>query len=162
MAYAATGDLARARAENALLQENTRKLPSDASIDMNKASEVLRIAGWYLEARIARSAGDLAAAVDLLRKGAAAEDALRYTEPPSWYLPLREPLGGVLLMAGDFGAAESAFREELARNPRSGRALFGLWESLKGQGRSYEAQLVRREFEAAWVEAEGELDRESL
>jgi tetratricopeptide (TPR) repeat protein len=162
MAYAATGELVRARAESAQFREAAAKVPAGASFDLNRASAVLPIAGLYLEARIARGAGDLAGAADLLRKGVAAEDALRYTEPPSWYLPLREPLGGVLLAQGNWLGAELVFREELARNPRSGRALFGLWESLKGQDRQYEAQLVRREFEAAWRDADGGLDRESL
>jgi hypothetical protein len=162
MAYAATGDLGRARSESAQFREAAAKVPADASFDLNKASAVLPIAGLYLEARMARSAGDLAGAADLLRKGVAAEEALRYTEPPSWYLPLREPLGGILLAQGNWLGAELVFREELARNPRSGRALFGLWESLKGQGRQYEAQLVRREYEAAWRFADVELDRESL
>lgn len=162
MAFAGTGATELARSESAELRAATGKVPADAAFDLNKASEVLPIAGWYLEARIARSAGDLTGAAEALRKGVAAEDALRYTEPPSWYLPLREPLGGVLLMQGNFVGAERVFREELVRNPRSGRALYGLWESLKGQGREYEAQLVRREYQAAWSEADGELDRESL
>lgn len=162
MAYAATGDTAQARSESALFRESAAKLPAEAAFDLNKASEVLQVAGYYLDARIARSAGDLAGAAEMLKKGVAVEDALRYTEPPSWYLPVREPLGGVLLMEGNYAAAEKVFREELARNPRSGRALFGLWESLQGQAKAYEAQLVRREYETAWADADSALDRESL
>jgi len=162
MAYAGAGDTERARAEDALLREATGKLPAEASVDLNKASDVLQVAGWYLEGRIARSSGNLVLAAEMLKKGVAAEDALAYTEPPSWYLPVREPLGAVQLMQGEFTAAEKTFREELARNPRSGRALFGLWESLKGEGRAYEAQLVRREYEDAWADAEVVLDREGL
>jgi len=162
MAYAATGNLERARAERAMFREAAGKIPEGASWDLNKVAEVLLVAGWYLDARIARGAGDLAGAADLLKKGVAAEDALRYMEPPGWFLPLREPLGAVLLLQGDFGAAEKVFREELARNPRSGRALFGLWESLQGEGKAYGAQLVLREYEAAWLGADGPLNRESL
>jgi tetratricopeptide (TPR) repeat protein len=162
VAYAATGETERARSERAQFLALAGKLPAEASVDLNKANEVLRVADCYLESRIARSAGDLAGAARILNRGIPAEDALRYTEPPSWYLPLREPLGGALLLGGNFSFAENVFREELARNPRSGRALFGLWESLKGQGRAYEAQLVQREYEEAWKDADEVLDRESL
>jgi tetratricopeptide (TPR) repeat protein len=162
LAFAGTGDLQRARSERALFREAAGKTPAEATVDLNRALDVLWVAGCYLDARLARSAGDLAGAAELLRKGIAQEDALRRTEPPSWLLPLREPLGGLLLQAGNFSQAEAVFREELARNPRSGRALYGLWESLQGQGKAYEAHLVRREYEAAWKDAERELDRAGL
>jgi len=162
LSYAATGNLEKARGERTVFSEMAQSIPARATVDMNSARDVSRVALWYLDARIAMAEGDLDAAARMLRKGVAAEDALNYTEPPTWYLPLREPLGGVLLKKGEYRAAEKTFREELLRNPRSGRALFGLWQSLKGQGRSYEAQLVQGEYEKAWANADSRLDLESL
>ena len=54
------------------------------------------------------------------------------------------------------------FRVDLDRNPRNGRSLFGLLETLKAQQRFEEAEWVRREFEAAWAEADATLRVETL
>ena len=63
-------------------------------------------------------------------------------------------LGGLLLRTRDAATAERIFREELTRNPRSGRALFGLSACLKAQGKTYAARLVEDEFKAAWANAD--------
>jgi non-heme chloroperoxidase len=63
-------------------------------------------------------------------------------------------LGGMLLSSGDYAAAEKAFRDELKRHPRNGRALFGLAESLKHQGNKQSAQDAWRQFEEAWKDAD--------
>jgi hypothetical protein len=63
---------------------------------------------------------------------------------------------------GEHAEAERVFREDLRRNRRNGRSLFGLAESLKAQGKLYESQLVRREFESAWKDADTKLRVEDL
>jgi TolA-binding protein len=65
-------------------------------------------------------------------------------------------------MNGDYAAAEKVFRAELAKHPRNGRALFGLVESLKRQGKESSAQMVQREFEKAWETADTKLSVEHL
>ena len=93
-----------------------------------------------------------------LRQAVAAEDALAYDEPPGWYHPLsRESLGGALMLDRRYAEAEAVFREDLRRNRRNGRSLFGLAESLKAQGKTREAELVGREFESAWKSADTRL-----
>jgi hypothetical protein len=57
----------------------------------------------------------------------------------------------------DYAEAERVFRVGLDKNPRSGRSLFGLMESLKAQGKNYDAQLVQKEFEVAWKNADIQL-----
>jgi len=42
------------------------------------------------------------------------------------------------------------------------RSLFGLMESLKARGKTYDAQMVRREFEVAWRNADTKLRLEDL
>ena len=54
------------------------------------------------------------------------------------------------LMNGDAPGAEKVFREDLDRNPRNPRSLFGLREALKAQGRGYDAQFVDKQFQSAW------------
>jgi len=68
-----------------------------------------------------------------------------------------EFLGGALLANEDFAAAEEIFRAEIAKHPRNGRALFGLAESLKRQGKTTSAQMVLREFEKAWEKSDTKL-----
>ncbi len=87
---------------------------------------------------------------------------MSYDEPEGWYINARESLGALLLKNKMAPEAEKAFREELVVHPKSGRALFGLWESLKTQGREEEAKKVRAEFDAAWKIADVELALESL
>lgn len=89
-----------------------------------------------------------------LRRAVAIQDAFVYDEPPAWYYPVRETLGGELLRAGQAAEAEKVFREGVKRSPRNGRMLFGLMESLKRQGRTEEAAMVEREFGAAWGKAD--------
>jgi hypothetical protein len=59
-----------------------------------------------------------------------------------------------LILSGDFVGAEKVFRAELAKHLRNGRALFGLMESLRAQGKKDAAAHIQMEFEAAWKNAE--------
>jgi hypothetical protein len=68
----------------------------------------------------------------------------------------------VLLKAGWIAEAEKVFRLDLARNPGSGRALYGLMTSLERQKRSAEAALVKAEFDRAWKQATSPLTVEAL
>ena len=77
-------------------------------------------------------------------------DELGYDEPPAFYYPVRESLGGALLRFGKSAEAESVFRECLLQNPRDPRALFGLSEALKAQGKSDAADSIRRLFLESW------------
>ncbi|HST78956.1 MAG TPA: hypothetical protein VLN58_10750, partial [Verrucomicrobiae bacterium] len=67
-----------------------------------------------------------------------------------WFFPVRESLGAVLLLNGNASEAEKTFREDLERNPRNPRSLFGLSQTLKAQKRDYDAQFVDKQFQAAW------------
>jgi hypothetical protein len=92
-----------------------------------------------------------------LERAIAAEDKLNYIEPADWYLPVRETLGAVYFLQDEPALAEKVFRDDLDRNRRNGRALFGLAASLKAQGEHYAAELVQQEFEAAWRNADVKL-----
>ena len=116
----------------------------------NKTKTILTIASDVLAARIAIARHDPAAAIPLLRQAAAAQDSLKYSEPPDWPFSVRESLGAALLLQGDNAAAEKVFREDLDRNPRNPRSLFGLSQALKAQHRDYDAQFVDRQFRSAW------------
>jgi tetratricopeptide (TPR) repeat protein len=160
MALAATGKAAEAESEHRLIQEAVEKTPADevfAEPIGNKSRDVLTIAESVLGAKIALAKHDSANAIALLRRAVAVQDTLKYDEPPDWYYPVRESLGAVLLLNGNAAEAEKVFREDLERNPRNPRSLFGLSEALRAQGRAYDAQFVERQFQANWKGGETKL-----
>ena len=128
----------------------------------NHSWQIYRIAGDILGARIATSKGDKAGAISLLRDAVANQDQLLYDEPADWYYPVRENLGGMLLQNGDAKEAEQVFRDDLARNPRNPRSLFGLAEALTQQKQDYDASWVKQQFETAWQGADLTLKIEDL
>jgi tetratricopeptide (TPR) repeat protein len=158
MALVGTGKTAEAEAAFKTFRAKSAAVPAETGYGQNTTGAVFRIAEHFLGARLAAARGDRKAAIDFLRQAVAAEDALAYDEPPGWYHPLsRESLGGALLLDGQHAEAEAVFREDLRRNRRNGRSLFGLAESLKAQGKAREAELVGREFERAWKSADTRL-----
>lgn len=124
---------------------------------LSSARAILELAGTVLDARIAASKGDADAAIENWEKAVREQDAVAYDEPPTWYYPVRESLGAALLLQKRYVEAEKTFRDDLEKNPRNGRSLFGLMESLNAQGKSADAEWIRREFKAAWKNAEGPL-----
>lgn len=158
MALVGTGKAAEAEAALKTFKEKSAAIPAGIGYGQNTAGDVFKIAEHFLNARLAAARGDRKAAINFLRQAVAAEDALAYDEPPGWYHPLsRESLGGALLLDQQYAEAEAVFREDLRRNRRNGRSLFGLAESLKAQGKTREAELVGREFERAWKHADTRL-----
>jgi len=124
---------------------------------LNQTSSLAKIAAAVLRAEIAAARKDIKTAVAQLRKAIAIEDGLIYGEPPDWFYPVRHNLGAILLEAGRPRAAEKVYREDLARFPGNGWALFGLAQSLRKQGKNQEADEVQRRFEAAWKHADVEI-----
>jgi pimeloyl-ACP methyl ester carboxylesterase/Flp pilus assembly protein TadD len=160
-AYAASKETAKAEAELAALVAIDKSLTEERLFN-NPAINVMKVAELALEGKIALARGDKQQAVDLLTKAIAAEDATDYAEPADWDLPTREVLGGALLANGDYKAAEKVFRDEILRRPRNGRALFGLAESLRKQGKEGAAKSVQGEFEKAWQHADTKLSVSTL
>ena len=157
MAFAAKGQIAQAERERTLLNAAATVVPADATLGLNSTRVILQMAGDLLSGKIALAKQDYANAVRLLEDGVKIEDGLAYDEPPAWFIPVRETLGGTLMLQGNHAEAEKVFRADLEKNPHSGRSLFGLAESLKAQGKTDEAQAARKEFEAAWKNADTQL-----
>jgi predicted Zn-dependent protease len=157
MAYAETGKPAEAEKELAALRETAKLIPASATLFTTPVSIALKVGDDLLSGEIAWSRGDRKAAIALLRAAVASEAKVNYAEPPDWDLPVGEWLGRALLRDGQYAEAEKAYRDELKRNVRNGRALFGLAEALEKQGKSTSASLVRAEFEQAWANADTKL-----
>jgi len=153
LALAGTGKVTEAEAEYKIVSEAEAATPPDVIFQMpinNKAKDIMKIAENVLGAKLAVAKKDNAAAISLLREAVAIQDKLNYGEPPDWFYPVRESLGGVLLMSGDSAGAEKVFREDLERNPRNPRSLWGLHQALLLQKRDYDAGFVQKQFEASW------------
>lgn len=156
MAGASAKNASQAEVEQKAFVKMMSAIPAEAQFGLNPAHNVLAIADKVLAARIAAMTGETAA-IPLLRQAVELEDALAYDEPSAWFSPTRQMLGGALLKTGDYAGAEQVFRADLERNKRNGRSLFGLMESLNGQKKTYAAQLVQREYELAWKNADKKL-----
>jgi len=150
MAYANLGKLSEAKREQQEFFNKKNRIGESEVFGYNKVSLVLTIAEYSLTAAIARSQGAYDEAVDALKRAVAAQDSLNYNEPPDWFYPVRETLGGLLLSMQRYSEAENVFREELIRHPNSGRALFGLRESLRGQYKLVDSYWTNIEFQKAW------------
>jgi tetratricopeptide (TPR) repeat protein len=153
MALAGTGKLSEAEAEYKIVSEAEQNTPPDVVFAMpinNKAKDIMKISEDVLGAKIAVARKDNVQAISLLTAAVSIQDTLKYGEPPDWFFPVRESLGGVLLINRDAPGAEKVFREDLDRNPRNPRSLFGLQEALKAQDRNYDASFVESEFRDSW------------
>jgi len=162
MALANGGKTDDAKKELAALREKIKAIPAETGFGNSTAHGVLRIAEDLLAGEIALAQGDNKAGIESLRKAAASEDIVNYNEPPDWDIPVREWLGRALLIDGQFAEAEKVYRAEIAKHPRNGRALFGLAESLRKQGKTDSAAMVVREFEKSWEKADTRLAIEDL
>jgi tetratricopeptide (TPR) repeat protein len=153
MALASTGKVTNAEAEYKIVSDAEEATPPDVIFQMpinNKAKDIMKIAKDVLGAKIAVAKKDNTGAVAMLRDAVAIQDTLKYGEPPDWFFPVREALGATLLMSGDAAGAEKVFREDLDRNLRNPRSLWGLNQALLQQKRGYDAGFVQKEFEASW------------
>lgn len=160
LALHATGKREQARAEAAGFEAARAKVTDQTMVvSFNAAPPVLGMVSHLLQGQLASNVDE---AVKHLEMAAAAQDAFNYDEPEPWPWSVRETLGAVLLKAGRAAEAEKVFRQDLAKNPASGRTLFGLKASLEAQGRSAEALRVKREFDTAWKQATSPLSVDTL
>jgi tetratricopeptide (TPR) repeat protein len=153
MALAGTNRADEAEAEYKIVSDAEAATPPDVIFQMpinNKAKDIMKIAKDVLGAKIAVAKKDNGGAIVMLRDAVAIQDTLKYGEPPDWFFPVRESLGAALLMNGDAAGAEKVFRDDLERNLRNPRSLWGLHQALLQQKRGYDAGFVEKEFGASW------------
>ena len=96
----------------------------------------LRVARKELEGHIAWAAHHRAKSLAVLQQAARMERALRYTEPPTYPRPVSEVVGRKAIEDGRPQMAEAAFRDALDQFPESSRALSGLADAQRREGKS--------------------------
>jgi tetratricopeptide (TPR) repeat protein len=156
-AFAATGQLEKAKAELDAVNKLSLEVSSDLVVGLNFANYIVELGGKVLAGEIAAKEGRTDDAVQLLNQAIAIEDQLVYDEPRPWYQPVRQNLGAVLLAANRPAEAEKVYREDLKRNPENGWSLYGLAQSLKAQGNQKQAKSEEKRFEKAWKRADVKL-----
>ena len=176
LALAATARPARAQEELAALHVEQAKAPaspeyvagqldvahSTDKLEAGYQATILAIASQVLEARLLAAQGDHAGAIAALRVAVDAQDRGPYGEPPPWYFPLRESLGGMLLRTGAAAEAASVFSACLERTPHDARALYGLAAAQQALGLSAEAANTDQLFKDAWAHADQTLSLADL
>jgi tetratricopeptide (TPR) repeat protein len=163
LAFTAQGRLDRAEKELKALQADAALLPatpeSHGALDLEHSSEnswtvrnrsSMDLATALLRARLAEARGQLVQAVELMRDAVQMEDGMPYSEPPTWFYPVRESLGALLLKRGDIAGAETTFSEGLRLSPHDPRLLLGLSEAQRAAGHIADADRTRKEFVALW------------
>jgi tetratricopeptide (TPR) repeat protein len=151
MAYTAKGQLQQADQELKALQAiAVRPELKGMGVSINVADHLLQIATEVLSGELAAKQGNDEEAIAHLQTGVQLEDRLNYDEPASWYSPVRQTLGAVLLQADRPSEAEQVYRDDLAKYPENGWSLYGLRQSLQAQGKTEAAQQTQAQFEQAW------------
>jgi len=164
LAFNAKGELDNSEVELADLKASLaeKEFATLKISDQNSLLELCNIATDMLAGEIAAKRKDWKRSLAHLRRGVAHEDALVYSEPPDWPLPVRHSLGAVLLEAGRAAEAEKVYREDLTRHRNNGWSLFGLAKSLEAQGKTEEAAKVMEQFQKSWSKAEVKLTASRL
>ncbi|MFO1051664.1 MAG: hypothetical protein U1F36_05585 [Planctomycetota bacterium] len=161
VAFAATGKVAEARAEQQAFEATAKGVDQKAKFGINDALPVIDIARTVLEGETLYREGKFDDAFATLRRGVQMEDDLRYDEPSPWMMPVRHALGALLVEQGRIAEAEQVYRDDLAHNPENGWSLHGLSECLGKQGKLDEQNAVQARFAVAWAHADTKLDHGS-
>lgn len=159
MAFVGKGQLEKAETELNKLKTIAadERLKEITIWDINTTQELMQIGSRVLEGEIAARKENYERAVTLLQEALEIETQLAYNEPPDWFFPVRHNLGAILLKANKPDEAEQVYRADLEEFPDNGWSLFGLWQSLKAQGKTKEAAEIQQKFEQAWKYADVEL-----
>jgi tetratricopeptide (TPR) repeat protein len=162
VAHAAKGQPKEARKELAAFRTAAKETPKEATFGNNKAADLYAVAGPMLDGEILGSEGKLKEAVEALKKAVKKEDALRYDEPPDWFVPVRHALGAFLLKDGQAKEAEEVYRADLKKWPNNGWSLRGLALALAAQGKKEEAEAVQKRFARVWKHADVKINTSCL
>ena len=162
LAYLQKADMSNTLAEQKELKQIARSIPADQLYGFSSAKDIADLADAILSAKISEQKKDMKAAENFYKQAVVKEQKLHYNEPPDWFLPTNNMLGGYYLRTGKYAEAEAAFRNSLQEYPNNGKALFGLHEALKAQTKNDEAGHTKTAFDAAWQKADKRLTVQDL
>jgi hypothetical protein len=162
-ALARSGDLEAALRE-ADAAEALAEHPAMLQLDANgmPAPALARIAAEVVRARVEVKAGKFAPAIHRLENAMVLQDGMFYSEPSYWYFPVRQMLGGTLLMDGQAHRAEAVFIRALVDAPNNAWALYGLREAQRALGNEAAGKYADTLFRQAWLGDADALQLEAL
>jgi tetratricopeptide (TPR) repeat protein len=163
IAFAATGRVTEAEAEEQLFLAAKDRVPDTRLLHNNKVSDLLDIAREMLRGEIEYRKENFSAAFAHLRASVALDDALPYDEPWGWMQPARHALGALLFEQGHVAEAEAVYREDLGLGGTLSRAtihpdnvwsLKGLHDCLRARGDTVELPHVKQRLDLALARAD--------
>ena len=154
LAHVATGRIPGAEGTHIALAGLTKQIRRDRTVEGKTEQTLLKIAERMLAGELAAHHQRYGDAIRLFEDAIKMEEALPYSEPSIWPLPVRHYLGTVLLRAARPAEAEAVYRADLLRHPDNGWALIGLIQSLKAQHKGDQAAETEERFKKAWAHAD--------
>ncbi len=158
VAFAATGDVTRAKEEAAQFDSDAAKLPESRKLMNNFGKDILAIAREMMLGEIAYREKNHELAFDHLRRSVMLDDNLPYDEPWGWMQPVRHALGALLLEQNRVEEAAAVYRADLGldatlpracQHPDNVWSLHGYYECLHRLGHKEEARLIKQRLDLA-------------
>ncbi|SMO39930.1 hypothetical protein [Ruegeria faecimaris] len=163
IAFAATGQVSEAEAEEQLFLAAKARVPETRLLHNNRVIDLLDIAREMLRGEIEYRMENYDAAYAHLRRSVELDDTLPYDEPWGWMQPTRHALGALLFEQGHTAEAEAIYREDLGLGGTLSRAsvhpdnvwsLKGLHDCLKARGETVEIVQIRQRLDLALARAD--------
>ncbi|GAB5436877.1 tetratricopeptide repeat protein [Falsiruegeria mediterranea] len=163
VAYAATGQIANAEAEEQLFLAAKERVPETRLLHNNRVIDLLEIAHEMLRGEIEYRKENYDAAFAHLRRSVELDDDLPYDEPWGWMQPARHALGALLFEQGHMTEAEAVYRADLGLGGSLSRAsihpdnvwsLKGLHDCLKERGETVEIIQIKQRLDLALARAD--------
>jgi len=158
VAYAATGDVDNAAAQQAMFAEAFERVPEERKVFNNESRDMLRVGEAMLAGELEYRRENYDEAFEHLRRCVDLYDHLNYSEPWVWMQPPRHALGALLLEQGHVDEAAAVYRADLglddtlvrpSQHPGNVWALHGYLECCQALGRDEEATDIEKQLAAA-------------
>jgi tetratricopeptide (TPR) repeat protein len=158
LAYAKKGDRVRSDRElNILDSLSQHEEIKKTFVNLSKLTDVCMVASNIIKGEQALSESP-AEAISFFKQAREFEKLLVYSEPPTWSVPVNHFLGDAYLKNKQYAEAEQTFREDQAMFPMNGWSLYGLYMSLKEQGKAKEADSTLKQFQKAWQHSDTKIE----
>lgn len=163
IAFAATGRVAEAKAEEQVFLAACARVPDSRLMHNNRVVDLLEIAKAMCRGEILYRTGAYDEAFAALREAVALDDALPYDEPWGWMQPARHALGALLFEQGHVHEAEAVYRADLGLSGQLSRAtihpgnvwsLKGLHDCLAKRGACEELPIIKQQLDMALARAD--------
>lgn len=155
MALAHTNKLTEASEElkqmTQIMKDSSLYLPYGV---FSPAIDGAKVGFGLLEGSIALAKKDYTNAIAAYKRAVITEENMVYTEPRDWLLNPKHFLGNAYIKAGDFISAEKVFRKDLLNNNENGWALYGIYQCLKAQKKTKEAEAMFGRYRKAFLQSD--------